>query len=136
MASLLLRMLVLFKRNMDVKGTKLDNVLIIKYLSINIDSCLNLKDSISTTSSIIAKVIGFLNHTKICILQDALRGLYTGCVELQCCRLQVMELFKLQKFQTKPHELWQRAGMILQASLSSLCLDGFPFRNLFCTRRN
>jgi len=74
--------------SLKVQEEPIDDVLITKYLGIQVDRNFNCKGHINTLSTIISKAIGLLNHTKKFLPQDTLKTLYAGIVELNsifCC---------------------------------------------------
>ena len=59
-----------------------------KYLGVQIDKSLNLKEHIKTVSTKVSRAIGFLKHAKTFLGQETLKTLYTGIVEPHfryCC---------------------------------------------------
>ena len=70
---------------MKTNGAELDTVMKTRYLGVNIDSPLDLKDHLKVISSKVSRAIGFLNHGRTFLAQDTLKALYTGIVELHFC---------------------------------------------------
>ena len=102
--------------SLNIQEEQIDNVLIAKYLGIQVDRNLNWKDHIKALSSKISRAIGFLKHAKNVLTHDTLKTLYTGIVEPHfryCCsvwgKCGVTEKKHLQKLQN-------RSAMILTNS--------------------
>ena len=101
---------------LKIQEEPIDNVLITKYLGIQVDRNLDWKDHIKALSSKISRAIGLLRHAKVFLPQDTLKTLYTGIVEPHfrfCCSVWgncgAMEKNQLQKLQN-------RAARILTSS--------------------
>ena len=102
--------------SLNIQEERINNVLIAKYLGIQVDRNLSWKGHIKALSSKISRAIGFLKHAKSFLTHDTLKTLYTGIVEPHfryCCSVWgncgVTEKTHLQ-------ELQNRAAMILTNS--------------------
>ena len=74
--------------SLKIQEEPIDNVLITKYLGIQVDRNLDWKGRIKALSSKISRAIGLLKHAKRFVPQDTLKTLYTGIVEPHfrfCC---------------------------------------------------
>ena len=59
-----------------------------KYLGVQMYNSLDWKEHIKVTSSKVSKAVGFLRHAKPFLLEETLKTLYTGIIELHfryCC---------------------------------------------------
>ena len=101
--------------SLKIQEEPIDNVLITKYLGIQVDRSLDWKGHIKALSSKISRAICLLKHAKRFLPQDTLKTLYTGIVEPHfrfCCSVRgncgTMEKNQLQKL--------SRAARILTSS--------------------
>ena len=83
-----------------------------KYLGVQIDNSLDLKEHIKVTSSKVSKAVGFLRHAKPFLPKETLTTLYTGIIEPHfryCCLVWgcsgVTEINQLQKLQNRAAQI-------------------------------
>ena len=71
-----------------IQEERIDNVLVVKYLGIQVDRNLNWKSHIKALSSKVSTAIGFLKHVRSSLPHASLKTLYTGIIEPHlrfCC---------------------------------------------------
>ena len=102
---------ILKGQNEDLKLKIRDNELEVvkktKYLGLQIDRSLDLKEQIKTVSAKVSRAVGFLKHAKSFLPKETLQTLYTGIVESHvryCCSVRgcavSSEINQLRKLQS------------------------------------
>ena len=73
--------------SLAMQEERIDNVLVAKYLGIQVDRNLNWKGHIKALSSKVSRTIGFLKHAKSFLPHATLKTLSTGIIEphFRCC---------------------------------------------------